>query len=62
MIIFSVFQLVPGRPAPPLYVNENSTIINVRFALPDTGYIGDLPESFTIFYFPKGKKQKSFCV
>ncbi|XP_066919336.1 fibronectin type III domain-containing protein-like [Clytia hemisphaerica] len=43
----------PGKPAPPPYVNENATIINVNFMLPEEGYVGGLPDNFTIFYYPK---------
>ena len=55
MIFFHIFShSEPGKPAPPPYVNENATIINVNFMLPEEGYVGGLPDNFTIFYYPKG--------
>jgi len=30
--------------------------MNVSFELPTSGYVGGIPNNFTIFYYPKGMR------
>lgn len=50
---------IPGKPAPPTYVNLNETTMAINFALPTKGYVGGLPKTFTIHYYMHGEDEST---